>query len=358
MKKKKLLAKASTLCLVLALATPLFMAVSAKAEPKVIKLSFAHFFTAAHHMTESLAMWAKNVEKATDGKVKITIYNGQTLLKAPETYDGVTKGVADIGYHPVPYTRGRFPLLEVFDAPGIPYNNDQVASRVVWEVYKKFEPLKELSETKVLAITAIASGILATKKPVRKLEDLQDMRIRVTGLMTDCMKALGAVPIGITMPESYEALSKGVVSGVLNIPSAHHDWKTEEVTSYYTFTPFIYSAGFVLVMNLNKWSSLPEDIRHQIEMVSADFIPWLADRNEGFEKVGLKAGLSRGIEMILLPEEEKARWIERLKPISDAMVEEREAKGLPAREFLNEILRLCEKYSNEYPKREEILRLK
>jgi len=74
---------------------------------EVITLSYSIFFPATHEQCIAGMNWAKEIEKKTDGKVKINVYPGGTLTKADETYNGVSAGIADIGMSCFAYTRGR-----------------------------------------------------------------------------------------------------------------------------------------------------------------------------------------------------------------------------------------------------------
>ena len=100
--------------------------------PQPINLSFAHFFPDVHIMSQEVVDgWGKAIEEATDGLVTVTNYPGETLLKADKTYEGVVEGVADIGLSFFSYNRGRFPLMEAVELPGIQYNN----ATVHWPVW-------------------------------------------------------------------------------------------------------------------------------------------------------------------------------------------------------------------------------
>ena len=67
------------------------------AQTKTYELSYSIFFPAPHKNTVIAGEWAKEVEKRTNGKVKITIFPGGTLTPAATCYDGVVKGISDIG---------------------------------------------------------------------------------------------------------------------------------------------------------------------------------------------------------------------------------------------------------------------
>jgi TRAP-type C4-dicarboxylate transport system substrate-binding protein len=198
---------------------------SAVSQEKQLKLSFANFFPASHFTNkEQFPLWIKEVEEASGGKIKITNYPGQTLLEAPEMFQGVKKGTADIGHGSTGYHRNVFLVTEAFELPGIYFGSASANSMVMLEGYKKFKPA-EFSEVKVMYLMAVGPGFLYTKKPVRSLEDLKGMRLRATGPVADCLKKLGATPIAMTMPEVYDALSKGVLDGQIAPQEVLEAWK-------------------------------------------------------------------------------------------------------------------------------------
>ncbi len=76
------------------------LALSATPRPsmaKTIELTYANFFPPFHIQSQLAEAWCREVEKRTDGMVKINYYPGGTLTKAPQTYDSVEQGIADIG---------------------------------------------------------------------------------------------------------------------------------------------------------------------------------------------------------------------------------------------------------------------
>jgi len=215
-----------------------------KNNSEVVELRLAHFFPSNHPAeVELIQPWIKAIEEATNGKVIITSYPNQTLLQADATYDGVVDGIADIGMSCFSYTRGRFPVLEVFELPGITYNSSKAASKVAWEGIQELNP-PEIQDTKLMMVLTTGPGDLYTKTPVRNMSDLQGMPIRATGLSAKTLEALGAVPNGMPQSEAYEALSKGLVKGNLGPDEVLQGWRQAEVTQYLTKTPFLYNTLF------------------------------------------------------------------------------------------------------------------
>ena len=69
----------------------------AQAQDKPIKLTYAFFAPARTFPGKQMAQWAEEIEKRTNGMVKVQTFPGSTLLGARDMYDGVLRGVADIG---------------------------------------------------------------------------------------------------------------------------------------------------------------------------------------------------------------------------------------------------------------------
>ncbi|NLE56801.1 MAG: TRAP transporter substrate-binding protein DctP, partial [Planctomycetes bacterium] len=178
-----------------------------KAKP--IQLNYSIFFPDVHIVCQTAKAWAEEIEKRTDGRVKIKIHPGGTLTAADKCYDGVVNGISDIGMSCFAYTRGRFPLLEGLDLP-VGYPNGTTATRIATELAMKCKPA-EIGDVHVLYIHAHGPGILASKKPVRTLDDMKGLKVRATGLSTKIVAALGGNPQAMPQGDTYEALQKGVV---------------------------------------------------------------------------------------------------------------------------------------------------
>lgn len=315
-----------------------------------VELKLAHFFPGAHPAeTQLIQPWAKAIEEATKGQVKITSYPGETLLKANEVYDGVVNGVSDAGLSCFSYTRGRFPVLEAFELPGVTYNNSKVASKVAWEGIKQINP-KEVQDTKLMMVFTTGPGDLFTKTPVRSLKDLQGFDIRATGLSATTLKALGANPVAMPQSESYEALSKGVVKGNLAPVEVLQGWKHAEVTKYITRTPFLYNTLFFVTMNLEKWNSLSPENQKAIDDVNKKFFEEVAmglwdKQNESAFKWAVE---EKGMKEIMLSDEESSLWITRVKPIQEEFVVKMNEKGFQGAQIMDTVKGLAEQYNKEY----------
>ena len=303
------------------------------AQAKPTELSYSIFFPAPHKNTVLAGEWAKEIEKRTNGMVKITLFPGGTLTPADKCYQGVVNGISDIGMSVLGYTRGRFPLTEVIDLP-LGYKSGVAATRLFNRYYQRFMP-KEFGEVKVLYLHAHGPGILHTKAAVHKLEDLKGMKIRSTGLSSKVVSALGGVPVAMPMGETYDALKRGMVEGSMAPMESLEGWKWGEVVKYTTESfGSAYSTGFFVVMNKEKWNALSPEIQKVIEKVDMEWVGKTGSLWDEIDKSGRAFTLRLGNQVISLSQEENERWAKAVRPLLDDYVHNMQSKGLPGEETL------------------------
>jgi len=312
---------------------------TAYSQDKVITIRFSTFFPPTHKLAVITDEWGKEVEKRTNGKVKVTQYAGGTLTPATQTYDSVVQGVADAGNVVLGYTMGKFPLSEVLDYP-LGYPNATVATRLANEYFKKFKP-KEFDDVKIMYFHGQAPGILHSKKPVKTLEDLKGLKMRTFGSNAEFMSQLGGVPVAMPMGDAYDALSKGVADGLLCAYEALEGWKLGEVIKYDVENyPSAYTAVFAVVLNKDKWESIPADQQKAIEQINKEWIEKQAKVWDEIDASGKKYSVGRGNVTIKLSAEENARWAAKAQPLFDKYVSNMKEKNLPG----EDVLKFCKDY--------------
>lgn len=300
---------------------------------KPVELSYSIFFPPSHIQAKTAEDWSREVEKRTGGRVKITTYPGGSLTKAPQCYDGVVNGISDIGMSCFAYTLGRFPLLEGLDLP-LGYPDGLAASRIATEMVRQFAP-QEVADVRVLYIHAHGPGILASRKPVRSLDDMRGLKVRATGLSAKIAEFLGATPVAMSQPETYEALQKGVVEATLCPIETLKGWKQGEVISSVTDSSGIgYTTAMFVVMNKDKWNSLPADIQDIITDICNEWVDKHGEAWNEADREGEAFVKELGHEIIKLPPEEVQRWKMSMQPILNLYVKSTTEKGLPGDKFL------------------------
>jgi len=334
-------------------ALPLFGACAAPA-PEVIELSYSNFFPPTHFHSILAEEWIKEIEARTDGRVKITYYPGGSLTPAPKTYDGVVEGISDIGMSLFAYTMGRFPASTLVDFPHA-YPNGWVATKVANDFYNEFKPA-ELDDVHPLYFHAHGPGVVfTTEKPVRQLEDLKGLVLRSTGVGARIIEALGAEGYGASQGEAYDLMAKGVVDGSFTPREVLKGWNQAEVVKYVTGC---YDVGnttnMFVVMNKDKWDSLPSDIKTIFTQVSEDWIEKHGKVWDYYDKVGMDFFMTfAGRESIELSPGEMARWVAVARPVIDGYLEELTAMGLPAADYQEYLLERVSYWSGRAPTGEE-----
>jgi TRAP-type transport system periplasmic protein len=311
----------------------LFAGSSFAADP-VAKLEFASFLPSNNPLGAMLDEFSKEIEKRTNGRVKVTMHPGGTLCPAPQTYDSIIREIADMGFASLDLTVGRFPLMEALNLPyGV--KDAVMMTKLSNAFYNKFKP-KELEEVQILFLLTHGPGIVHTKKPVNKLEDLKGVKLRCPGgYIVRMVQALGAVPVVMPMSEVYDSLSKGVVDGIVATPDALKFFKFGEVVQYTTnnYRTAYESTGFC-GMNKKKWNSLPPDVQKLVMQVSEEYAAKLAKLWDSMDQDGIKEWSAKKHTFINLSREEEERWRQRIQPLYDEFIKEKSAKGLPAAEAI------------------------
>lgn len=330
--------------MVLALGVALIRAAPVETQAATIQLTYSNFFPPTHFNAILGESWAKEIEKRTDGKVKFTLFPGEALLKGPEIYDGVSRGVSDVGMSLFAYTAGRFPVMEALDLP-IGYPSGYVATMVANDFYNKFKPA-EILGVKMMYLHAHGPGLLHSRREVTKLEDVRGLKIRCTGFSARAASALGGVPVAMGQGGAYEALQKGVVEATLAPIEVLKGWNQAEVIRY---TVECYSVGYTtsmfVVMNERKWNALPKDVQKVFEEVSKEWIPKHAEGWDKADKEGRDFTLSLGNKIIPLSESESNLWAYNVRPVIDEYAGVLEGRGFPGKEYIKFIRDSIEKYS-------------
>jgi TRAP-type transport system periplasmic protein len=306
----------------------------AQAQDKTITLRFSDQQPATSPIATAADQWCKEVEKRTNGKVKVRYYPGATLNSPLQMYESVLQGVIDIGSHFLGYTQGRFPLAQLlYDCP-FEYPSATAAAKVASEFYLKFKP-KEFDDTKVLYFHSSPPPILLARKPVNGLADLKGMKIRTMGQNAKIMAQFGAAAVGMPMPEVYDALSKGIVDGITNPYTAMKEYKLIDVTKYaleYKGPSFLGLA--VVAMNKNKWNSIPPDSQKIIEAVSREWLVKHGAAWDNLEKEAKDYAISKGAKIAKLSAEENAKWASTAETVFQEMVAATKQKNLPGDEVV------------------------
>ncbi len=313
----------------------------APAAAEAITLRYANFPPAPTFPCVQMEHWAKEVEKRTGGKVKVQTFPGGTLLPAKNIFDGVISGLADIGNFAMSYQPGRFPVSEAIDLP-LGFTSAKAASLTLYDLVEKYQP-KEFEKVKILTLFTCPPTNFMTKTPVRTLADLKGMEVRVAGTSAEIVKRLGGIPVAMPQSDTPEAIQKGVVKGMVSSMEILQDFKFAAYTPYATVAN-LNVVTFAVVMNREKWNSLPADVKKTLDAMRREQALWTGTYVDDHVTEALAwSKKNHNLQVLALPAADEATVKTLVKPMIDDYVKRVTALGLPGDRIVADAMALKKK---------------
>lgn len=316
-----------------------------------VTLKVAHFLpplAAAHR--EFIVPWCDKIAADSQNRIQCQLYPAMQLGGTPpQLLNQVRDGVADVIWTLPGYTAGRFPVSEVFELPFI--TGDPIASSKAFWDFVQANASRELAGVKPIALWVNGPNVMHFRdKKVENLADLQGLKIRAPSrLGNQLLEALGAVPVGMPVPQLAESLSRGVIEGALIPWEVVPATKTQELTQYHAEQSgerAMTTATMIFVMNQRKYDSLPDDLKQVIDNNSGrETSAWVASVFRKANEAGRQAALDHGNTIYPIAPEEMARWQEATQPVTTRWIQEITDKGLNGQQLYDDARKLIEQYS-------------
>ncbi|MCP1200552.1 TRAP transporter substrate-binding protein [Notoacmeibacter sp. MSK16QG-6] len=303
------------------------------------ELKLADFQPPSHFVVGAVyEPFKKAVEDATGGDVTVTFYMGGELGPGPaEQYNRTVEGVTDIAFGLPGYTAANFPKTLLTELPGV-ISPDTGTDRIIANVDKLSDEYRRVA---LLGLWNNAPNLLlSASKPIRALEDLNGMKIRVpsrnAGLVVE---AWGATPVSMPAPEIYNAMQTGVIDGAMIDATTLKAFKLAEVTKYVTQGMKTTISAFFLIMNRDSLSDLSDEQQQAVmdagqEAARNGHDAWASVA----EKTLAEFGETDGKEVITLSDEEAKKFDDASAPVVERVVKEADDAGLEASAFVEALL--------------------
>lgn len=320
--------------------------VSAFAETVTLRMST--WLPPQHHLiAETLPRWTSAIEKASNGTLKIKV-DPAPIAKPPAQYDVVRDGAADMSYHVVAYTPGPFEILRGAELPFLA-PSAEIGSQAAYEWYERnigFD--KEFKDVKVLTIFVHGPGAVHSKKPIKTLEDLAGVKLRVGGGGVRMSEALGATPVAMPAPASYEAIQKGVADGAMFPFEAIKGFRLGELVDHHLDIPGgLYTTPFALMMNRAKFEGLSDEHKKVLtDLGGVEGARILGKGWDDADAVGREEAIAKGGTITTLEGAELDRWKEKIAFMNDDWIKKADDAGLDGKALLEDLKATIAKYSN------------
>lgn len=273
-----------------------------------IVIKFSHVVAETTPKGKGALKFKELAEARSNGRVRVEVYPNGTLYKDKNELGALLAG--DV--HMLAPSTSMFPTIggqefELFDLPYLFDNalefhrvmDTPIGTRIMANIPKGLFGL---------AFWDNGFKQLTANKPLRKVEDFKDLRIRVQPSRTiDAqMKALGSIPTVLDFSEVYLAMKSGIVDGTeataSNIYTQHYD----EVQKFITVSDHGYQ-GYVVITTKKFWDTLPSDIREVLQLAMRDATVYTNERAEADNQEALRKLAEGGkVQIIKLTPDERS----------------------------------------------------
>ena len=305
-------------------ATALTLALAAGSSFAQTKWDLPAAYPATNFHSENLVQFANDVDKATGGKLKITVHPGASLFKAPEIKRAVQGGQAQAGEILLANFQNEW---QIYGADGLPFLADSYDEAM--KLYKVQKPMleKKLASDGMALLYAVPwppQGIYV-KKPINAAADLKGVKWRAYSPATSRIAELvGAQPVTVQASELSQALATGVVESYMSSGSTGYDTKTYEHLKYWYDTQAWLPKNAVIV-NKKAFDALDKASQDAVMKAAADaeVRGWAASKKVNTDSIDkLKAN---GMNIVQPSPQLKSD----LKKVGDTMLKEWQEKAGP-----------------------------
>lgn len=323
-----------------------------QAQAQRITLRISHMQHPDYWMEKAfLAPWAKELERRTRGRVKVELYNKDSIFgNIKRQASQVREGVIDIALGHRGFTQGSFKRTSVMELPFL-VKHAGPGSQALWQLHKEGLLGDDYKGLKVLSLFVHTGGQFHTAlKPITNLEDLKGLRVRTSSKMVSAMlKFLGAKPVGLPPAAIYENLDNNAVDGAVTSWSLVDLLNLNDLVKYHT-DAHAYTVSFFVVMNKLKYDALPEFVRKVIDDMSGDNLaPKFSKWWEDADRLGIEDARKRGNTIIPVSKEKRDQWRQQLKPMIEASLDRLEREGIAnARQIYARAQQLVQFYEKQY----------
>lgn len=283
--------------------------------------------------------FANEFAKRSDGRYKLETHIGAAAFANPrKQYQQVAKNIVNFSSGVLFYAPGRFPLTELVSLPFLAKDNVALA-RALHSLVPKYLS-KEFQDVHLMALPVPTLYQIHMREPISKISDLKGKRVRAAGRgLIAALKMLGANPVLMPVTKQYENLQKGVIAGTIGTNATLVAFKVFEVTNFHMMANIAATSVFN-AMSHKFYDGLPRDLRTFIdnEASGSAYSAKLSRCWDGPGKFGLKLAKKKGNKIVNVDPSDRAATAKLVAPVTDKIIANLEAKGLPARAFYKDLV--------------------
>lgn len=309
------------ICLSLLVAVSIITLSSAANAAKTLRISLQ--LPLKHHLGQNLLNFQEEVEKESNGSLKIEIYPSAQLYKDKEVPQAVSSGAIEMGVASLTRFAGTVPAVDIFYVPFMFDSPEKIVKATSPDspIRKNLDAAILNTGTRVLWWQAYGSSILLTKKEMIKTPaDMEGKKVRVFGkTLGDTVTTVGGAPTMMSGSKQFLAYQRGTVDAGMTGITAVKSRKLYEVMDYMTLT---YNADieFIVIINEGVWQGLTDQERAIIQKAGLRVEKELREKMGAIEQETLEF-VSDKIKVVDLTDSERNEWRQATMPVVNGYVE-------------------------------------
>lgn len=290
-----------------------------------IVINFSH--VVAENTPKGLAAqkFAEIVTQKSNGRVQVEVFPNGALYSDDEEISALKRNDVQMIAPSFSKMIEIMPEWQMFDLPFIFESYDEVEQVFMGDVGQKLLTMLEEENLKGLALWSNGfKQMTSNKSPLLEPDDFkgQSFRIMPSEVIEEQFQLLGAQPRVVPFNQVYESLQKREFDGQENTISNIYSKRFYQLQRYMTISNHGY-LGYAVLMNEEFWKRLPPDVQQLIEEAMNETTTWILEQSKLMNEQQLKHIQKEStIKVYYLTEEEKKKWLQKLKPIYEQFEEE------------------------------------
>lgn len=287
-----------TSVLIFTLIAILCMPGPSQAASKVYRWRVQHFLPATHPGYIAFKKWCDDVKVASSGRLVIKSFPIGGVVPARDQWEAVSKGVIQMGLSYGAFWVSKDPMAGF--SVGIPFTMRDIQDHNVFLRSGGGELIRQAyAKQNIYFLRQIPciETVMVSKKPVNSVDDLKGLKIRAAGLVGEMLAQAGAAVMYLPGPEIYGALEKGIVDAAVYGPlNGSYELGLHEVAKYVVLPPFAIEAD-EMIINMDAWKALPDDLKKLLYLSSADHSEVLAGIYRKEDQMAFDAVVKKGLNI-------------------------------------------------------------
>jgi len=298
----------------------------------------------------AIQWFADQVAERSEGDIRIDVQWGGALFKANAALQSIHDGVADMGTIISVYYPQEFASYGIADLP-LDNPDAWVGMRATDEMFREDPAIKNVLDSKNLVyigtFTTSQVNIGCKGTAIRSVADIDGLKIRGVGAYGKVFGEMGANMVRMSIYDAYQGLDSGLIDCSQGYSYAVTALKQAEVMDSYTLLNWGQVGGVGTFMNKDAFDALSTEQQQLLLDTGSDMVDYFGEILTDANEKAVADMKAQGIEVIDLPDAERALLLEKGEAHVDNWVETAAKTGLDGESLLADYRELLTKYASE-----------